>query len=364
MIKKALHSILRKPILRLSDRFASKPDQLRVYNALSKLYENILLQKENKGIIIDAEMQVVKKYIIFSDQHKGVKDGADDFRNAEPVYLSALDYYFKENYFYINLGDSEELWENKIFNVSLKNKANFEKEKLFIDAQRYIKIFGNHDVFWRNDPLSALMLKLIFGTTFPIYEGALLKCKTEKGALDFFLTHGHQGDNMSDGNWFSAWFIANVWAPLQSYLDINSNTPSNSSDLKTKHNSMMYDWSATQKHLVLITGHTHQPVFNSLTHLERLYLRLYMAKQKGNADEIKAFENELINRKMEYPSAEIDFSKIKNSYFNTGCCCFSDGDITGIEIDTTHIRLIKWSDDGNNFKREVLEENKLENLLS
>jgi hypothetical protein len=32
-------------------------------------------------------------------------------------------------------------------------------------------------------------------------------------------------------------------------------------------------------------------------------------------------------------------------YFNTGCCSFSDGDVTGIEIAEGYIRLVKWLND-------------------
>ena len=31
------------------------------------------------------------------------------------------------------------------------------------------------------------------------------------------------------------------------------------------------------------------------------------------------------------------------SYFNSGCCCYSDGVITGLEIADGEIRLIKWA---------------------
>ena len=51
---------------------------------------------------------------------------------------------------------------------------------------------------------------------------------------------------------------------------------------------------------------------------------------------------------------------MKPSYFNTGCCCFSDGDITGIEIADGCIKLIKWSEEKG---REVLEERGLEELV-
>ena len=54
---------------------------------------------------------------------------------------------------------------------------------------------------------------------------------------------------------------------------------------------------------------------------------------------------------------------MKPSYFNTGCCCFSDGDITGIEIADGYIRLIKWSVVGGKTVRELLEEKGLEELV-
>ena len=47
-------------------------------------------------------------------------------------------------------------------------------------------------------------------------------------------------------------------------------------------------------------------------------------------------------------------------YFNTGCCCFSDGDITGIEIADGFIPLIKWSETKG---REVLEKKEPEKLV-
>ena len=47
------------------------------------------------------------------------------------------------------------------------------------------------------------------------------------------MTHGHQGDLQSDGNWFSKWFVSDIWGPFQSYLRINPNTPANNDQLKT-----------------------------------------------------------------------------------------------------------------------------------
>ena len=59
----------------------------------------------------------------------------------------------------------------------------------------------------------------------------------------------------------------------------------------------------------------------------------------------------------------IYYMNMKPSYFNTGCCCFSDGDITGIEIDDGAIRLIKWTLKDGKPERQVLEETGFEELV-
>ena len=87
--------------------------------------------------------------------------------------------------------------------------------------------------------------------------------------------------------------------------------------------------------MLLITGHTHKPVFAS-------------------------------GKYSNHPSNKIErdaYGKLKPSYFNTGCCCFNDGDITGIEIEGGTIRLIKWHQDNTTSARMVLEEIKLVDLV-
>lgn len=196
------------------------------------------------------------KFIIFSDQHKGARDGSDIFAKSEKNYLAALEHYEHEKFFYINLGDSEELWENLFVTIKRHNKATFNSEKLFLKRKAFIKIFGNHDLYWDNDPLAAIGLLQIYGQPVKIYEGAVLQTTVNNKALSIYLTHGHQGDLQSDGNWFSKWFVSDIWAPFQAYLRINPNTPANNDQLKTDHNRIMYQWSSKRKNILLITGHT------------------------------------------------------------------------------------------------------------
>ncbi|WP_229676861.1 metallophosphoesterase [Pedobacter psychrotolerans] len=345
----------------MSNRFGSRPDLKRIHEALSKLFNTITKEPGKRGLIF--EITEKDKFIIFSDQHKGARDNADDFILSERNYLQALDYYNTKLFHYISLGDSEELWENLLESVIKHNKQTFEQEKLFINRNAFTKIFGNHDLYWDNDPLAGFNLNRIYGKKISIYEGAILKMKFQHQVLNIFLTHGHQGDLQSDGNWFSKWFVSTVWAPLQSYLQINPNTPAYDNQLKTVHNSMMYSWQADQKDTALITGHTHQPVFASLTHLERVYLKLKNATAEHQQPEIDKL-NEELKKRVKKGDEVPEFKAYKPGYFNSGCCCFSDGDITGIEIEDGLIRLIKWSFQKSGIpERSVLEEMKLSQLL-
>jgi predicted phosphodiesterase len=92
------------------------------------------------------------------------------------------------------MGDCEELWENTLLAVKKHQKESFEKEKQFFRQNRGVKIFGNHDLMWQNDPLAPLYLKSIYDCEVPIYEGALLQTIINNNQLNFFCTHGHQGD--------------------------------------------------------------------------------------------------------------------------------------------------------------------------
>ncbi|HTF30951.1 MAG TPA: metallophosphoesterase [Flavitalea sp.] len=315
-----------------------------------------------KGFVIPFNCKT-HRFIIFSDQHKGRKNGADDFMAAENNYLKALQYYNDENFHLITLGDCEELWENTLLQVIKQNQPSFDLEKNFVVRNAFTKISGNHDLDWEIDPLTPAYLKKIYGVPMSVLQGIVLETTIGEKVLRFFCTHGHQGDLQSDGNWFSQFFVTKVWAPLQAYLRINPNTPAYDQHLKTAHNRMMYQWSLQQKDLILITGHTHQPVFESLTHFERLQWQQRKLLYEQNPEWAQALEDQMKWRSIEDTRISEDYLNMKPCYFNTGCCCYADGDITGIEIADDYIRLIKWDDKNDGVtKRFVLQERKLEEL--
>lgn len=359
-MRRFLQKLLYKPVLKLADKYSTRPDKARVRRKLSALYKSIINKPGSKGPVIGFD-PLRDKFIILSDQHKGARDGADIFTKSARNYLKALDHYHQNDYVYINLGDSEELWGNLFLSVKKHNQSTFDREKLFIDKDKFIKVFGNHDLDWGNAPFAAINLLQIYGKAIPVYEGVVLQTMANDKPLSIFMTHGHQGDLQSDGNWFSKWFVSSIWGPLQSYLRINPNTPAFSNQLKTDHNRIMYEWSSEHQDTLLITGHTHQPVFRSLTQLEILYDNLSIAKKAGDKEKVTTIEAKIANLHIKGNSLP-DFNGYLDTYFNTGCCCFDDGDITGIEIADGCIRLIKWSYVEKKSERQVLEECRLEEL--
>lgn len=334
-MRKLLQKIFRPFFIWLSNRFASAPKQEAVFKSLTRLLKTITSRKTTKGIVLDINL-LADNFIIFSDQHKGNKDLADDFKSNEGNYIAALNYYHQQCYHYINLGDAEELWkyDAKIviqnYPDALKAEANFQTDN------KYYRSFGNHDLLWKNKLDVLLHLKPYFKMPLPVYEGLVLQTKVNGEPLQFFLTHGHQGDKMSDNNAFSTWLVAHIWAPIQRFLAINVNTPANDFYLRDKHNRLMYEWSSHKRNTLLITGHTHKPVFAS---------GKYTSVDTHAITTIDHTEN------------------LKPTYFNSGCCCYNDGDITGIEIADGFIRLVKWYKKEEVSMRMILEEKLLSQII-
>ncbi len=331
-MRKLLQYLFRRPLTWMANTLSAKPEKEAVFRSLSKLYNSV---KKNGKRVCSISIDINKdKFILFSDQHKGNRDYADDFANNEFNYLQALKYYHQQNFSFINLGDSEELWKYTPEQVLPANEKAFAAEAAF-QPGKYYKTFGNHDIIWKNKWDAERLLKKYFTLPLPIYEGIILKTNIGNEALTIFCTHGHQGDKMSDNNAFSTWLVAHLWTPIQRYLRINVNTPSKDDWLRNKHNKLMYQWSSNRKNVLLITGHTHKPVF---------------ASGKYSPHPSNIIEQDVPE-------------KIKPSYFNSGCCCFSDGDITGIEIANGCIRLIKWHNGNNASTRMILEEVSFQQLM-
>lgn len=308
------------------------------------------------------------KLVIFSDHHKGNRDGADDFRVCERAYNAALAYYYRLGYTLVVLGDVEELWEERPKTVLNAYPHTLELEGKFHKDGRYLRFWGNHDDDWSHSGLvQKLLVPALGGGSLNVRETLILHFRDGEDEVGkIFLTHGHQGTLESDRIApISKFFVRHVWRPIQRVIKYSLNTPAKDFQLRHAHDSAMYFWSEAQEKTVLIAGHTHRPVFKSETHEAVIRKSLQEAekgleKDPGNLKlrqqtaDLAAELEWILAQNMQSP-ADLEVIELKKpSYFNTGCCAFSDGDITGLEISDGKIRLVRWPDDEDMPQPKVL----------
>ncbi|MEM7161734.1 MAG: metallophosphoesterase [Bacteroidota bacterium] len=306
------------------------------------------------------------QWILFSDHHRGVKDGADDFQICEPAYRTALNYYDEKNFNLALLGDVEEFWENPIYKVVLKYREIMQLEKKFFDKSRLFRIWGNHDDQWQFGNFITKYLDFLF-PQIEVHEGIDLSIiENGRSIGNVLLIHGHQGSLESDRfALISKFFVRYVWRNIQRVFKIPLSTPSTDLTLRSKHDMSMYNWTLKRKNQVLICGHTHQAVFESRTMIDRMTEELEGLEnevvQAQQEKEIWRILRKIEDLKQKYTALEAGSERVPR-YFNTGACSYADGDITGIELDRNTIRLIKWTG-GDYSEREILEESTLNQLF-
>lgn len=280
----------------------------------SKNLENLL--KTSKEIIINDN----SKIIVFSDCHRGDNSWSDDFADNQNIFFHALEYYFKEGFTYIELGDGDELWENKDFEeIKRAYKNIFWRIREYYDDKRFYLVWGNHNRQWKNKGMVKKYLSDYYDDVknkreslfkdIEVHESLILRLEGTDNKL--FLAHGHQWDIFNDSLWwFSKNIVRHVWKPLQVIGVKDPTSPAkNYKKLETIEKNIV-DW-VIANNQVIIAGHTHRPVF---------------------------------------PSKE------KPPYFNSGSCVHPRC-ITGLEIQNGNIVLIKWlvkPDDNTAMKSQLI----------
>ena len=334
---------------------------------MSKSLDKALSAAELRHIDIERD-----KYIVLSDQHLGDGEQSDDFRGNRMVYAKALREYFEQGFQLILLGDGEELWECNFPAVKSTYAEIFEVYHQFAVAHRLHRLYGNHDIFWRN---AKYVRKFLPDRNPPpvIHEALLLKAT--EGSI--FLTHGHQGEFFSDCLWpVSRLIVRYIWRPLQNLFGWNTRAAENIKK-RSKRENEYYQWA--KKHRVLfIAGHTHRAMFGSSSKLDRLRRDLAQLEKESASPARTPDALDVDTRMVRTKQQEIqdalakDFRGVEElrfeseqiavpCYFNSGCCSYDDG-LTALEINGGTIRLVKW--DQHTEQSTVYEEDSLRDLFS
>jgi hypothetical protein len=294
--------------------------------------------------------------VVFSDHHRGSGDGADDFRRCEEAYAAALGWYLEQGYELWLVGDVEELWENRAVHVMKRYEDILALEYQFRD--RLWRFYGNHDMAWkRQRDVEEDLARYVPGTQV---REALKLVITDGGEplARLFLVHGHQG-TIDSGNLlvvpFSRFVVRFGWGTLQRARGFANTSPATDAVLRGKHDRAMATWADRHpERIVLLAGHTHHPVFPGQLPPDRAAEareaeRRYRDSQNSGQDlsaPRAAHELARVRKVRAEPHDPIDLER--PSYFNSGCCSFGDGDVTGLEFSDGRVRLVRWLDNNGN----------------
>lgn len=244
------------------------------------------------------------KYVLFSDCHRGNGTNNDNFLKNQHLYLAALRHYFVENYTYIELGDGDELWENrKMEQIKEIHSEVFEQLSRFYRENRLYMIYGNHDIVKKSTSFSKKKCasfycssKLCSKPLFPgisFYSGLILENASNGRRL--YLTHGHQASLLNSTLWpVNRFLVRYIWKPLEQIGILDPTSAAKNYTAKQRTEKKLANW-AEKKGRTLITGHTHRPM--------------------AGADD--------------------------SPYLNTGSCVHPY-QITCIEIEQEKLSLVKW----------------------
>ncbi|HOK07615.1 MAG TPA: hypothetical protein PLW40_08510 [Syntrophales bacterium] len=257
------------------------------------------------------------RFVVMSDCHRGDGSGGDEFARNSLVYKCALAHYLEAGFTYVELGDAEELWENDSFDqIYITHTSVYDLLGRFHDPDpaktRYIKVFGNHDEDWRDDP----------GPLRDLFPGIEVHEAVTLGP--FVLLHGHQCDPACTGLGarISRYLVRHLWSGLQRF-GIGDPTRAAENPGRCDEIDAALHGAARRSGKIVVAGHTHRPVFANLSLTERRFLETGRAtpgiRRKEGAEAV---------------------------YFNAGSCVHPRS-VTGIEIVFTgaaacRLTLVKW----------------------
>ena len=239
--------------------------------------------------------EVHPRIVVFSDCHRGCGNWSDGFLPNKTIYEAALRYYFNNNFTYIELGDGDELWENRHFSdISIIHSDTFDMLRQFRDAGRFFMVWGNHDRVKSQpgscaEPLSSAT------------EGLIIECGNDSCHSSYHLIHGHQPDPLNNQLWkLSRWLVRYLWRPLELCGFKDPTSAARNYDKGKLVEQRLISW-CRKNSASLMAGHTHRPVLT------------------GTDESGKGWR-----------------------YCNSGSCVHPDT-ITCIEMDRGQISLIKWA---------------------
>lgn len=210
------------------------------------------------------------RFVIMSDCHRGIGNWGDNFSNNQNLSFAALYYYYENGFTYFELGDGDELWENRDINDIISTHSDaFWLMSLFYNDNRLFMLYGNHDIVKRDTRYSKTNCHSFYcesvDSEVPLFpgiqftEGIILQYRNSTNKI--LLTHGHQADFLNDTLWrLSRFLVRYLWRPLELIGIKDPTSASKNNKNKNSIENKLKNWLQDNKYL-LICGHTHRPAF-------------------------------------------------------------------------------------------------------
>lgn len=283
------------------------------------------------------------RLVIFSDLHLGDGGSSDDFKKNGDLFLAAMRRYYLEKEFTLVLnGDIEELARFRLKSITARWAEVYRVWGEFAARGSLVKLVGNHDL--------GLLRRGRRDLPFPVVESL----KIRLGGKLLFVMHGHQTSNL---NWafqtFGILFLRWLLRPL----GVGNYTVARSSRRRFSVEKRMYGF-AREKKIMALIGHTHRPLFESLSRLESLKFEienLCRRYPRAAAAAKPGLEQRLARLKVEFVKLQRKDRRVRSAenlyhdgpllpcLFNSGCGIGRHG-VTGIEVVNGRAALVYWVD--------------------
>ena len=208
------------------------------------------------------------RYCLISDCHRGDGSSNDNFLKNQNRYFTALKHYYASGFTYIELGDGDELWENRRMSQIVEIHSNvFWLLSLFHRQNRLYLLYGNHDMEKKKTGYSGRVFNTYFCADtqcsqelFPdlvFHEGLILENSCHDYRL--YLTHGHQADFWNSTAWrITRSLVRYLWKPLEHFGVLDPTSAAKNYTKKDRVEQRLSDY-AFKNGISLATGHTHRP---------------------------------------------------------------------------------------------------------
>ncbi|HTH13436.1 MAG TPA: metallophosphoesterase [Spirochaetia bacterium] len=285
-----------------------------------------------------------EKIVVLSDLHMGSGGRNDDFLHNGPLCLDALEHYYWVKGFTLVLnGDIEELLRVSRDQILQAWKPMYDLFDRFRAQNRLVWLQGNHEI---------LPEELRTGRRPEWFDGESLVLDFPEGRM--FLFHGHQAGVANSGryNGLIGWSLRT----FANALGIGNRSIAHDSLKKFKLEKAVYEFSRAEG-LVSVIGHTHRPLFESLSRRESLGIRLErLCRDYSRADvpkrlRIRDAVRELRRELGTQNGARASLSTLVYGQepvpcvFNSGCAVGKRG-FTTLEVKNGRIALVFWSSPG------------------